>query len=409
MTFSISPSRALSYCIGSMITAVAVASCAPVPPPDKGPGAVTRGPGAASIVAGLPGTLTEIKREKRTPIDTEKLNLLPQLKDEPDGKEDLSGEVVPDLASLKGNLEFELFDLKDSRYFKYTVAAAELAKLSRSRSRLPDESNPGKTVDPAEMKSEDREQKSWSNATDNRTRRAIADGYSDTNSIYQRLADYGGCSATVLSATSTRMVAITAGHCIFTAGNNFSNSKLRPRRNGGTSPTWGSWTPYSFAYYSAFLTNDCEDNWNNACPRHDIALVFATPDAGATPPAHMGWGYRPKSFLDTHSKYRRGYPGCSFSHSPAGCTADNLYGDGLLSVGSFTNPAGGWNRQFKFSSDINPGDSGSGLYYYRNGFPYVFGVTSAEPSSCKTSCTSSRPNTGRRITPDFFDFINSVI
>ena len=123
----------------------------------------------------------------------------------------------------------------------------------------------------------------------------------------------------------------------------------------------------------------------------------------------MGWGYRPKSFLDTHSKYRRGYPGCSFSHSPAGCTADNLYGDGLLSVGSFTNPAGGWNRQFKFSSDINPGDSGSGLYYYRNGFPYVFGVTSAEPSSCKTSCTSSRPNTGRRITPDFFDFINSVI
>ena len=210
MTFSISPSRALSYCIGGMITAVAVASCAPVPPPD-------RGPGAESIVAGLPGTLTEIKREKRTPIDTEKLNLLPQMKDEPDGKEDLSGEVVPDLASLKGNLEFELFDLKDSRYFKYTVPAAELAKLSRSRSRLPYESNPCKTVDPAEMKSEDREQKSWSNATDNRTRRAIADGYSYTNSIYQRLADYCGCSATVLSATSTLMVAITAGHCIFTA------------------------------------------------------------------------------------------------------------------------------------------------------------------------------------------------
>ncbi|MDX1607342.1 MAG: hypothetical protein R3202_14210, partial [Candidatus Competibacterales bacterium] len=177
-----------------------------------------------------------------------------------------------------------------------------------------------------------------------------------------------------------------------------------------TSPTWGSWTPYAFAYYSGFLNNDCEDNWNgNDCIRHDIALVFASRDSGATPPRNMGWGYRPKSFLDVHRKYRRGYPGCNNGHSPSPCTTNNLYGDGRLSVGGFSKKAGGWNRQFRFSSDINPGDSGSGLYYYRNGFPYVFGVTSAEPAGCKTSCSSSRPNYGRRITPDFFDFINSVI
>lgn len=365
---------------------------------------------AKDVVAGLPGKLMETKGDKRRGIDTEKLNLLPEVKEEEAEKEDPTPPTIPKISELTGTVAFGLFDLKSGRYYRYLVPRAELARFSRARSKLPNESDPqGKPASPKEVQQEDRVQKSWSNATDNRTRRAIADGYSDTNSIYQRLADYGGCSATVLSANSTRMIAITAAHCIFTAGNNFSTSKLRPRRNGGTSPTWGSWTPYSFAYYESFLDNDCEDNWKSKCIRRDIALVFATPDAGATPPQGMGWGYRRKSFLDDHSKYRRGYPGCGNAHSPSGCTANNLYGDGALSVGSFSKKSDGWHRQFRFSSDINPGDSGSGLYYYRDGHPYVFGVTSAEPSGCKTSCSSSRPNYGRLITPDFFDFINSVM
>lgn len=362
------------------------------------------------ILDNLPGKVMEVKREKRLGVDTEKMTLMPQVSEEKGEPEDVSEEVVPEIASLKGSVELELFDLSTSRYFSYVVSLAELAKFSREKSRLPDESNPaGKRVSTKERRLEDSVKKSWSNATDNRTRRAIADGYSDTNSIYQRIADFGGCSANVLSANSSRMIAITAAHCVLIAGNNFTSSKLRPRRNGGTSPTWGSWTPYSFAYYSSFLNENCDDNWKSKCIRRDIALVFASPDSDATPPQGMGWGYRPKSFLDDHSKYRRGYPGCNNGHSPSGCTTNNLYGDGSLSVGSFSKKQNGWNRQFRFSSDVNPGDSGSGLYYYRNGFPYVFGVTSAEPSGCKTSCSSSRPNYGRRITPDFFDFINSVM
>jgi hypothetical protein len=38
----------------------------------------------------------------------------------------------------------------------------------------------------------------------------------------------------------------------------------------------------------------------------------------------------------------------------------------------------------------------------------VFAVTSAE-KTCYATCTSSRPNYARRITPQFFDFINSVV
>ncbi|MEM6774627.1 MAG: hypothetical protein AAF640_07250 [Pseudomonadota bacterium] len=385
------------------LAALILTACAPVPD-----GEIDKA--VSDIFAGRPGTLVELKRESRKGIDTENLDLLPEIEEEEEEEEDNSPSVVPDIASMSGTVEFELFNLQSGRYYRYAASRAELARYSRARSRLPNESDArGEPVSADDLRREERQQKSWSNATDNRTRRAIADGWSDTNSIYQRLADYGGCSATVLSASSTRMIAITAAHCIFTAGNNFSNSKLRPRRNGTTSPTWGSWTPYSFAYYSSFLDNDCEDNWKSRCIRRDIALVFASPDSGATPPQNMGWGYRPKSFLDDHTKYRRGYPGCSNSHSPSGCTTNNLYGDGAMSVGSFSKKSNGWHRQVRFSSDINPGDSGSGLYYYRNGFPYVFGVTSAEPSGCKTSCSSSRPNYGRLITPDFFDFINSVM
>jgi len=373
-------------------------------------GCATLGQRPPRLVAHMPGTITEIEREPRQGVDTEELDLLPVVDEEPEEPEDVSGEVVPDVATMTGQVEFEFFDLVENRHYTYAVSRAALARFSRARSELPDESDPqGEPVPLDLLQLEDRTNRSWSNSTDNRTRRAIADGFSDTNSIYQRIADFGGCSANVLTANSTRMIAITAAHCIFIAGNSFSSSKLRPRRNGTTSPNWGSWTPYAFAYYSSFLNLDCEDNWQSACIRRDIALVFATPDAGATPPAGMGWGYRPKSFLDDHDKYRRGYPGCGQAHSPSGCTTNNLYGDGRLSVGRFRHSVDGWNRQFRFSSDVNGGDSGSGLYYYRNGFPYVFGVASAEPSGCKASCSSSRPNYGRRITPDFYDFINSVV
>lgn len=357
------------------------------------------------------GTFVELRRGPRRGIETDKLDLLPPAKDEGDGS-DKPEERLPELGELAGRAVFEFLDVASQRTFAYVVDRAALAKYSRAVSlEIDQNTRRDEPVDEIDRRLEDALGKSWSNATDNRIRRAIADGWSDTHSIYQSLADYGGCSATVLSANWQRMVAITAAHCVFTAGNNFSNAKLRPRRNGSTSPTWGSWSATAFGYYPQYINNDCEDDWNGSdCIKHDIALVIAQPDPGAVPPQGMGWGYRPKPFLDSHWKYRRGYPGCSNGHSPANCTVNNLYGDGALSVGNFSKLDGdGWNRQIRFSSDVNPGDSGSGLYYYRDGFPYVFAVTSAEPSGCKTSCTSSRPNYARRITPQFFDFINTVI
>lgn len=355
---------------------------------------------------------SEVERKKLKGINTDKMDLSKYV-DEDDKVEEVDKsrtERVPTGKLLSGTGTFEFYDIKSSRSFQMETPLDLLAKYSRSLSGEPDQSNPsGRKADEEQLKLEEQVSKAWSNANDSRTRRAIADGYSDTNSIYQRLANYGGCSATVLSANSSRMVAITAAHCVFATQTDFNFSTIDPRRNSGVSPTWGTWRPVGFGYYPGYLNNNCEGNWRGSrCIKHDIALVIAVPNSGASAPSGMGWGYRSKSWLGGVSKYRRGYPGCSFTESPSGCVNNNLYGDGSLSIGPLAHKVNGWNRQMRHSSDMNRGDSGSSLYYYRNGFPYVFAINSAE-KLCRSTCTGTYPNYSRRITPDFFDFINDVV
>ena len=357
------------------------------------------------------GTFKEIIRPDRKPVNTEKLDLLPSVRSDREIR-NTELELIKPVHQLEGISEFEFFDINSNRTFSYTAKRSDLASFSRLISERANENSPdGKPASKMDIRLEDVQKKAWSNAYDSRSRRGIADGYSDTNSIYQSLAKYGGCSATVLSANSTRMVAITAGHCIFLSNYSYNYSKLVPRQNGSASPTWGTWTPYAFGYYSGYINNDCENNFNgSSCIKHDIALIIASPDYGASAPRGMGWGARNMHYLAGNGrKYRRGYPGCGNSHSPQNCSHNTLYGDGRMSVGEFRKLDGdNWNRQLQMSSDSNPGDSGSGLYYYKNDHPYVFAVTSAE-QVCFESCTGPRPNYARRITPEFFDYINSVV
>lgn len=354
----------------------------------------------------------EVKRKRMKGVNTDKMDLTKYVEEgeKMDEVDKPQTERIPKVNQLSGKSTFEFYDIKTSRSFQMETPSKLLAKYSRSFSKLPNQSLPtGRKADEEQLKLEEQVSKAWSNAHDSRTRRAIADGYSDTNSIYQRLANYGGCSATVLSANSERMVAITAAHCVFATQTSYNYSTIDPRRNGGVSPTWGTWRPIGFGYYPAYLNNNCESSWSGRkCIRHDIALVIAEPNTGASAPTGMGWGYRSKSWLGSVTKYRRGYPGCSYVESPNSCNNNNLYGDGSLSIGPLAYPVSGWNRQMRHSSDMNRGDSGSGLYYYRDGFPFVFAVNSAE-KPCRSTCTGTYPNYSRRITPDFFDFINDVV
>ncbi len=360
------------------------------------------------------GKFEEIERKPRVAKPTDEMDLLPNTIPQK-LREDIAGEKPLNAAKLTGTSTFEFYDINSARTFQFHAKRSELASFSRLISEDLGQNKPKNESkeEPSKLdiELEDVRNKSWSNSHDSRIRRGTSDGFPDNHSIYQSIANYGGCTANILTATQTRMVAITAAHCIFRPGNVFSGSKLQPRANGGQSSNWGSWTPYAFGYYPAYVDNNCEDNWSGSrCIKHDIALVIASRDAGASVPRGMGWGYRSKSSLDQFNKYRRGYPGCGFAHSPLNCNTNTLYGDGRLSVANFSHQDhDNWNRQIRFSSDLNPGDSGSGLYYYRNNHPYVFAVTSAEPAGCKTNCTSSQPNYARRITPQFFDFINSVV
>ncbi|MDG1988120.1 MAG: hypothetical protein P8J18_09085 [Halieaceae bacterium] len=356
----------------------------------------------------------EFKEVQRAPlkgINTDDLDMSRTVSEE-DMKGAIEKEraVVPRLSSLRDNSEFEFYDITTARTFQMSASMAEMADFSRSMSRNPDQSMPLDRPDRREVAQDEQTKKSWSNAHDSRSRRAIADGYPDTASIYQRIANYGGCSANVISANSQRLVATTAGHCVFATRNTFSSSTVDPRRNGSASPTWGTWTAVGFAYDPNYRDLNCEGAWDGSkCIKHDIALVIAVPNAGATPPKTMGWAYRSKSWLNARNKYRRGYPGCSYSYSPAGCTTNNLYGDGAFSIGGLWYPvSGGWNRVMAVSTDLNPGDSGSGSYYYSGDYPYVFAVTSAE-QLCGTSCTGTHVNYLRRITPVWFDFISDLI
>ena len=361
----------------------------------------------------------EVQRKPLRGIKTDDLDMSKQVSEDymRDGTVEERA-VVPELSSLKGNSEtFEFYDITIGRAFQMVASKAEMAEFARSMSRNPDESNPLDRPDPKAVAQDEQRNKAWSNADDSRTRRAIADGYSDTHSIYQRIARYGGCSANVLSANSQRMVAITAAHCIFPTGNTFSNSVITPRRNGsGSSPTWGSWRVVGFGYSPSYLDDliawDCYSPTGfgfGPCIKDDIALVVAVPNDGAKPPHSMGWTYRPKSWLNARKKYRRGYPGCFYSHSPANCIYPYLYGDGPFSIGDMGVPvSGGWNRVMAVSTDLSSGDSGSGAYYYSSGYPYVFAVTSAE-RGCRENCTDTHVNKLRRITPEWFDFISNVV
>jgi len=353
----------------------------------------------------------EVQRKPLRGIKTDKLDMSKQVSkaDMKDGK-DKERAVVPKLSSLKGISTFEFLDVTTGRAFQMTASEAEMAEFARSMSRMPNESNPLDRPDPKAVAQDEQMNKAWSNADDSRTRRAISDGYSDTHSIYQRMANYGGCSANVISANSTRLIATTAGHCVFATRRTFNYSTVDPRRNGAASPAWGTWTPVGFVYAPAYRDLGCEGAFTWDCIPNDIALVVAVPNAGATPPSTMGWGYRSKSWLSARPKFRRGYPGCWMEHSPAvGCTTDNLYGDGPFTIGPLAYPvSGGWNRMMSVSSDWSPGDSGSGAYYYRGGYPYVFAVTSAE-LSCGATCTDDYPNFLRRITPNWFHLISDVV
>ncbi len=321
---------------------------------------------------------------------------------------DGSREKMPATAADLQNNDVELGIGSDNRHFTYVVNRRQLHEAGQSVADL----NPGVPVSDDFRAREDDVAKAWSNGVDNRVRRGYGDGYSST--AYSMFGDYGGCSGTIIKRSSTEMWVMTAAHCLFTSdAGALSTSKFTPREDHSGTPNnpYGVWKRSgTYGYFSWYLSNSCESNWQTVCIQHDIAVVRFIPDGSTSQPSYMAFAATAGSTLGTKDKYRRGYPACGATGSPSSCTSDTLYGDEKMSLGSYQYvDSDNWNRVIKHSSDTNGGDSGSGPYYYDGSTPRVFGVNSAEDSNCYGTCTSSRPNWMRRITPIWRDFVNSII
>ncbi|MEE9366069.1 MAG: hypothetical protein V3W44_05210 [Dehalococcoidales bacterium] len=365
----------------------------------------------------MPGELTEINTlahrgghasaPARTPGEALPEELLEVLKDAPLAPD----EKDPSVDFLAAN-DGEIAIHADGRDYLHTFNLLDYAQAAEERELLEEQtgSPPDNPLSDDSREREDEIEKSWSNGTDSRVRRGYADGYS-VNS-YRMMADYGGCSAIILHASSTRVWALTAAHCLFTndAGATTSN-KLVPRRdhsNGSNTKPFGSWSRSNYVYNVDYLNNECASDWDySSCAQWDIVFVRFVPSGTTSTPGYMGRGQVSGSYLSSHDKYRRGYPSCSHSGAPSSCTNNTLYGDGKLSTGEFAfKNSANWYRIIHHSSDTNKYDSGSGMYYYKDSNQTrAFGVHVGGTSGCFSSCSSGRPNYTRRITPTWYNVI----
>lgn len=272
-------------------------------------------------------------------------------------------------------------------------------------------------------------EKGWSNGTDNRIPRGIHElGLTSTES--NRIGQLDGyCTATFVGTPETDYYVITAAHCLFEDGTgDWLDPDFTPRRDGcrtntgalisgcDTSP-YGVWNGGVYMTYQYYLDN-CRgvNQTTQGCLQRDIALIRVARPSGVGFPGAHGFGTWDSTALNGFTKRHRGYPNCGGAGDPddtggsAGannvCRNNTLYGDpNACSLGEYSNADGdGWNRNIQHSCDMSGGHSGGPMYFSSGGL-YVFGVNIAEVSGCHDTCTQTRPNKMRRITPEFYGFM----
>jgi V8-like Glu-specific endopeptidase len=192
---------------------------------------------------------------------------------------------------------------------------------------------------------------------------------------------FSGCSGTMIGPST----ALTAAHCVhngtnwltlptYSPGSDFQDANPFP---------FGQFGCYTVSIPTAFINNDGGD------ARFDYAVVeFA--GCGDFPGRSTGWKgiwVAPDSVITGNLMYVYGHP--SDKAQP------QIWGDqgsGILN-GQYIN----------FFIDAWFGDSGAGLYVYdTDGWPYVVGVLRGAAGAIGDD---TRPNYGRRITQEVFDFI----
>ncbi|MEM6989340.1 MAG: trypsin-like serine protease [Myxococcota bacterium] len=257
-------------------------------------------------------------------------------------------------------------------------------------------------------------QHTWSNGTDSRTRRAVADGYPTwtwpfrTIGHFATFAPVGGCTGTIIG----RRTIVTSAHCVWGSGGVIQQT-FNARADPSNPAPYGSAVTTNYIMPSGwFSESNCGTSTaSSACFKHDIAVVrLSQPIGDGT--GQMGFGAFPKNQTEGFSTYMRGYPACQPGAPwppavPAGCTNGALYGQSAsCGAAQFKNSGcrgDGWYCTFDVKCDGSAGQSGSAVYAYNTSLgsgPVALGVYSKSECMAGGCGSNGWPNGITRITPD---------